>query len=186
MIWESKHWKEGLARTDEFLRECGASPVIEDEEAQVRLEKEIMWAAYAIRKLQDSKKLSESVIRSQIFAQRCPSKSKHVNHMNSHKLHERFDFEETNQHTFSLRRFCNELIHSWIFATDHNDAGELEAILIASDNHRNKCVFRVELDEITKTIEAVSNDWPNTTAMTRDPKTGDWNVFNYCRKTVDD
>lgn len=179
VIWESKPWKDDLGRTAEFLEESSSSSVIDDEQVQMRIEKAIMGAAYAMRKLRDAEKLSESVLGTQVHARRFPSTPKHVDLMNWHNPREQYDFDRGRNHTFSLGQFCNEVIHSWVFVIEHDENGSLAGILLSSDKHRNKCLFRIELDEVLKLIRKVAADWPDGARMRRDPETNDWESVNF-------
>lgn len=178
MIWESSYWKEDLLRTASFLRDFGATDDW-NERTQVRLEKEVMGAAYSIRKLKDAKKLSEEVLKVQAHAERFPSTGKHVDQMNWHHVDKLYDFDRGQRHTLSLTQFCNQLIHSWVFMSEEAEDGSLGAILVCSDKDRNECLFRVERDEILKVLEAVGSDDPDAFVKIREPDTGDFKVRNF-------
>lgn len=158
MIWDSAPWKYELVRvaTDlerrKFQRRWSDSSL-------AKVERDIFYSAYAVRKLLEANKLSDEVDKSVIEATRYPSLGKPIDFLNWDKIEKLFDLDSEEEFTQSIKDFCNQIIHSSIFITVHDDDGRgLFGFFVASDRLKGKWLLRFEIDEIIRLLRLVAYD----------------------------
>ena len=158
MIWESCYWKEPLLKTALWLRRFRMHAGTR-ESTLVKIEKEVMIGFYAIRKLIESHKLSDSVASSSHPISSFPN-LKPVRHLNWHKIGVLYDLTRETKESRNLRFLCNRFIHSFVFLIDAKSNERLAGIYVASDNDRNQRVFYVSIDTIIGVFRLVGRDYP--------------------------
>ncbi len=121
-----------------------------------KTEQEIFLAAYIVRKLLDSKKISDEVESSLVKGSEYPSHNHPVDIMNWHKIDELYDLSSEKEITLELREFCNQIIHSFVFVPSVQDG--LEGFFVASDRKKSSRVFYFEIEEIIHAVERVAYD----------------------------
>ena len=176
MIWESCYWKEPLLKAAKWLRSIRLGENTQ-ERTYVRIEKEIFWGFYSIRKLLDARtKLSDHTYELR-FSLKTFKNVKKVDELNWHKLDELYDLEDSNIEQRDIRYLCNQFIHSFVFIP----SGEtrLEGIYIASDRIRNQKLYFVSLDQILRAFRAVGRDYPSAHFYERDLETGSFKINSW-------
>lgn len=158
MIWESWPWKAEVARLAKRLK-MRKSQKRWTEATGARVEQEVFYLAYAIRKLLEAKKLSDELEAHPVKVVQHPPTGRAVDFMNWHKIDELYDLSKQTNKTLSVRDWCNQVIHSFIFivSCDDNSAG-LAGLFLSSDRQRTKGVFYVSVDEILALANAVVHD----------------------------
>jgi hypothetical protein len=170
MIWESCYWKEPLLKTASWLRRFRMHDGTR-ESTLVKIEKEIMIGFYAIRKLIEAHKVSDSTTSSHYQISWFPNHEPTC-HLNWHKIDVLYDLNQETKESRDLRFLCNRFIHSYVFITDTETDGHLSGIFVASDKDRNQKLYYVSMDTIIKIFRLVGRDYPACGHYQYNPKTG--------------
>ena len=118
----------------------------------------MFFAAYAVRKLAEARKLSDEVEGHAIKGWAYPGTGKPVHLRNWDRLTELYDLSEPKSIQLSLTDFCNQFIHSFVFMVGMTESGGLQGFYVASDRVREKRLLYFELNEITTALGKVVND----------------------------
>ena len=108
----------------------------------MRIEKEIFFGFYSIRKLLDTVKVSNATKATTYELTWSPS-VKPVDYLNWHRLDKCYDLSTEHTEIRDIQYLCNQFIHSYVFIV----AGEfrIDGIYVASDHVKNKKVYFVPL-----------------------------------------
>lgn len=172
MIHESHYWKTPLLRTATWLEKLR----IDEESAEralVKVEKELFFGFYAVRKLLDTFKLSDKT-RGMNFELKWSPCIKQVDYCNAHRIDELFDLAKTNKETRDIRFLCNQFVHSYIFVPVEGEHGELLGFYICSDRARHEKLYFIEIQQVVSVFRIIGRDYPVESAFTRNQKTGQW------------
>lgn len=165
MIWESHHWKDPLLKSAEYLRRVRLSENT-SERTFVRVEKELFLGFYAVRKLLDTFKVSDSTKEMKVELAVYPA-IRRVDYFNWHHLDKNYDLTSRKSETKDIRFLCNQFVHSYVFMTSEAE-GRLDGFFVTSDrDRRSKCYF-VDLKEVLKIFRTVGRDYPSTSEFRRD------------------
>ena len=159
MIWESGPWKRDLLRRAHTLcRRRKQRRWVEASFASV--EQDIFLSAYAIRKLLDAYKISDEVESASLVATAYEKRqSWPVDIQNAHKPNELYDLARDGvEVNLSLRQFCNQVIHSFIFFVEREEWGGLTGFYVASDREKESRVLHFDLDEVIETLTNIVED----------------------------
>ena len=169
MIWESKYWKEPLLKSARYLQRLRLDGST-SERTYVRIEKEVFFGFYSIRKLLDTFKVSDS-IKTMRFEVAWHLNRTSVDYMNWRKIEQNYNLSIQKSETRDLRFICNQFIHSYIFIPSEHD-NRLDGFFVVSDRERfAKCYF-VKLEQVLRAFRAVGRDYPENLQLRRDPATG--------------
>jgi hypothetical protein len=160
LIWDSKYWKDDLLRWAEDLRKRSQQRRWSDK-SLARLEQTIMLGFYSIRKLAEARKLSQRTIERQVSLTAYPWRGKLVTRYNWHRLSELYDFERQEDTSRDLRFICNQIVHSYVFVAEFDEAGLLQGVVFCSDRQRNQRSFCIRLIDVVELFEIVGNDYPD-------------------------
>ena len=185
MIWESRPWREELCRVADRLNEWRRVVDWDDELVAFEIERDVMVSAYAIRKLLEARKLSDSAAESKFRVEAFPLIDRIPDHMNWHRLDEFYNFERSSSEDLTLEQLCNQLIHSFIFVrigdADGDDEtgyeGGLAGFFVASDRARSSRLYRISIDSLVSLLQSVGTEEVVATKMIRDAS-GQWQVSN--------
>jgi hypothetical protein len=176
MIWESWPWKKELARRAESLRKRKTQKRW-SAATSAAVEQDLFIAAFAIRKLLEAAKISDEVECVPVPAVfHNPAKGRVVDLMNWHKIDQLYDLASSAPASFTLREFCNQLIHSFVFMPCMGDAGGLAGVFVTSDRVRRRRLFYFDLDAIIAVMDRVAKDDILAFVACRDARTGEMNV----------
>jgi len=125
---------------------------------------------YAIRKLLDTVKVSESTKKAAYELPWHPA-IKPVDILNWHRLDELYDMESQGRETRDIRFICNLFIHSFVFMVSGDD--RIDGVYVASDRTRNKKVYFVPLSHILAMFRLVGRDYPANASFKRNAETGE-------------
>jgi len=173
MIWESGYWKDDLLRVAARLRRRQQQrrwPQV----SLANVEKDLFLGFYAVRKLIDAGKLSDSTVAMTIAVAVHPRMGRAITKMNRHHLDELYDINTSVPGVLGLRELCNQFVHSYAFSTFHREDEGLDAVLVASDREKSVRLFKVSLVDVLTVFERVGHDYPNQCNMFLNPKTGDY------------
>jgi hypothetical protein len=175
MIFESACWKEDIAKIAERMKKRKTQKRW-PERALVNIEKDVFFAFYAIRKLLEADKLSQTIADFTLNARSYSATGKPVTKMNWHRLDELYDLTKLQQESLALRFICNQIVHSYVFAPSFGEDDALEGILFCSDFKRNEKLYALDVDEIVICLEAIAADSPTTMQGEYDSPKSDFKV----------
>lgn len=178
MIWESGPWKEELYRIAERLHKKTGQRRWTDR-TDANLEKDVFVGCYAIRKLMEARRLSETVLAAAVPCTAAPARpGKMVTLRNWHRLDDLYDFDGQSETSLSLKDLCNQFIHSYVFCPVFGEDDLLEAVAVTSDHRRRHCVQIIRVAELIRVMRMVALDAPDYSRAVWDEKAGDYRVTN--------
>lgn len=137
----------------------------------MRIEKELFFGFYAVRKLLDTFTVSDST-RQMSFSLAFHSAIRRVDHLNWHHLDKNYDISARRSEVRDLRFLCNQFIHNYVFLTSEAE-GHLDGFFVASDRDRHSKCYFVELGQVLDAFRTVGRDYPAQMVLERD-KSGQW------------
>lgn len=153
MIWESwpwKYhlWKDAAALETAISRKVPSPGTDRSEWALSKLERTLFTAAFSIRKLIDSQKLSDECLAYSIPGERSPAAgARRPDLMNWHHFDEHFDMGSPTSCRLRTRDLCNLLIHSFQFLFTCGEDGHVCGFLVSSDRYRAARLYRINLGD---------------------------------------
>lgn len=145
MISDSIPWRAELGRIAKRLERKSRQEGWSDR-STFRTEKDLMIAGYAIRRLKEARKLSDSLVAAQIPVTRYRRIGNVPDVYNRDDIDKHYALDEPIQSQITLGHFCNQLIHSYILLHSFEDiiAPEIqEDVSISSEMHYLNGVFVV-------------------------------------------
>jgi hypothetical protein len=157
MIDDSVPWKIELLKIADRL-EKRKTQRRWTERTSFLVERDMMIAAYAIRKLFEAAKLSDRLSARQIQVHRHALLDKPPSYFSVHRFWDHYDFDSCEHSSLSLRQLCNQIIHSfnWVITTEEN-TNALAGILVSSKDHR-KYIYFLDIEEIIAALRDVGYD----------------------------
>lgn len=143
MIYESQYWKEDLHRNARWLVEA-LSKKRWTSRSLSKLEKSIMISAYAIRKLNESSRILDSLLKQEIKIGIYEKKQFRINKFNYYNIEKHYDLENMKIGRMNIGKLLNQIIHSYIFIPAFDEKGMISKILINSDYTKEKSLYSVE------------------------------------------
>lgn len=177
MIFESRCWKDDLLRRADALARRKTQRRW-PEASLAKVERELMIAAYSIRKLIEAKKLSDSVAEQTVPALSFAATGHGATLSNWDRIEKLFDFDAPAEVAISALDLANQLIHSYVFVILVGE-GSLDGFLVSSDRYRNERVLRVEIDAFIALLRSIGNDYPARTVRTWNEKRQDYDVRSW-------
>jgi hypothetical protein len=137
------------------------------------MEKFVFWAAFVMRKLADSHKLSDELSASLWKVQRYPKieSRRFIDHLNSHRLDDNYDLGRGLPDQLRPRQICGMLLHSLVFIPVSDEDGcSLTGFFFNSDRTKDR-VYMLSWEEFRGLIEALVAD--DVVGMTYNRITGE-------------
>lgn len=167
MIHNSSYWKDDLIKLANKL-ERRIIQTRWGEKNFYTLEKEIFVGFYSIRKLIESKKVSDSLSARKYMVQAFPYE---------HEIEPILgDFREGNYNLdgavaaqLTLWKLCNQFIHSHHFIPFLPNGQNLTGFFFCSDFKRKSCLYLITLLDIVKIYRTVGNNYPSSIHIERLP-----------------
>lgn len=180
MIWESRPWKTQLVRDAARLRRLGNTRIdAEDCEKELfQLERQVFIAAYTMRKLWESGKLSSDWNHKRFVCLRSPIRNKEdiPDKLNWHHIDRHYDLATCSTVTMKPDEFCDRIIHSFVFTPCIGDEGTIESFYFTSDTMRRHAIWMVGLGEVADLMTATGKDYPSSAHFVRRDD-GDFDVW---------
>jgi hypothetical protein len=171
VISESQYWKEDLLRIARRLKSRAKKASL-DELLIIKNEKDIFFGFYIIRKLTESKKLTDASSNILIAATKYLSIGEPVDHISRYGWDELYDFDFPNDEQLKLSTVYNQIIHSHIFAQIFDDENEnLVGIFVTSDKTSNKLIYYLRIQDIVDVFQKIGHDIVTSQYVERDPIT---------------
>ena len=177
MIWESSEWKEPLLESAVRLENFSNSGEVK-ESAFVVIEKDVFIGFYAIRKLMDTSKISDST-KELAIKLKCFPNLKPVDYLNWHRIEKLYDLGSKQSETKTFRDLCNFIVHSYVFMPELTESGSLASFYVTSDKDKNKKLYSISANQVIDIFKLVGNDYPNNSKMVRNAKTGELDISSW-------
>jgi len=175
-INESFPWKRALLRDAATLeRRCAKTRATERRSFIV--EQKVLLAAYSIRKLHQSEKLSTSFADRSMRCRSFEPTRGRLTLWNNHNLHQLYDLGGNAERTLPALRVLDLLIHSVAFGEVVNDDNSVEGFLVTSDWKREEYLLLVEMTEFVRLMREVGGDSPEKAARVYDPAKDAYEVW---------
>jgi hypothetical protein len=175
MIWETDYWKSDLLRRATRL-EARRVQRRWSRLSAGKLEQEIMLGFYSIRKLMDAHCVPDDLVAAGMPLRRCPAVGRRVTYLNYHRFPDLYDFSQPAVVSQSLRFVCNQIVHSYVFAPQFGEDGQLEAVLFNSDRNRSREILIAAIRDVARVFRAVGGSDPASMHAVFDEKRGDFVV----------
>lgn len=130
------------------------------EAAILAFEKFVSWAAFVMRKLADSNKLSDEMEASLWEVERYPrfESRPFIDYLNSHRLDDNYDLGRGTPDRLRPRQICGMLLHSLVFIPASDEDGRsLIGFFFNSDRTADR-VFMITWEEFRALIHALVAD----------------------------
>lgn len=171
MIWESYYWKQPLLKSATWLKRVRLGSGTR-ETTFVRIEREVFFGFYSIRKLLDTCKLTTKA-RGLAFELCVYPNLRKVGYLNWHHIERLYDLNKQGSEQRKLRFVCNLFVHSYLFLIVEDESGRIEGFYITTDTDKNKKVYFVSLDCVCTAFRSVGRDYPWKGSFFLNPKTGE-------------
>lgn len=175
MIYKSSFWKDDLVKQARFLG-SKTNQKRWAESSSARLEQAVMLGFYSIRKLNEARKISDSVSRQEIVITALKQTGQATNRLNWLDIDKSYDLESSQTVTKDLIFLCNQFIHSYIFVEYFDTEGQLKGVFVSSDRERHESLYDLEIEQIIKIFEQVGNDYPTSITFNYAEKKRDYDV----------
>jgi hypothetical protein len=173
MIDESWYWKVDLMKRAKYLRSKSTQKRW-PEASLARCEQNVMFGFFAVRKLIESRKLTEKVSRMSLQVQNYPPKGRKIHHFNVHRIDDLYDLTRPKAGRVGLPFLCNQVVHSYVFSWTFEEPLTLSGVLVSSDRERSKRLLQISIAAIIRTFEAIGSDDAVGLTARFDDKKGDY------------
>lgn len=177
MIWDSNSWKRQLAADARYLERAMRDASWNDDRFTA-LEKRVFVSAYAIRKLMDSQKLSDELERQPIRCKSYVSVGRTVDLMNWDRIDQLYDFTRAVPCELSVREYCNQVVHSFVFLLRTTRRNGLRGFYVASDRVKKGQLYELNIKDVIALIRATSIDDIVSSSWKRNPTDGEMRVVS--------
>lgn len=135
-----------------------------------------MLGCFSVRKLIESKKVSDDVANRTIELKSFPAIGKPVTFLNWHRIPDLYDADAPRADSLRTVDLCNQVVHSYVFLPVFGVNGRLASVLFASDRVRNRRLYSLKVSVLAKLFHTVGVNDPLYFGMTMDAKTKDYRV----------
>lgn len=159
MISDSIPWKEELLRVASVL-EGRRTQQRWTERTSFLVERDVMIAAYAIRRLIEASKVSDDLAETRINVLRHRLTGKPVDIRTRSEFYEHYDMESPESVELSLVKFCNQIIHSWVWmlSATEEKPHRFDGIYVSSDYASKRFVYFVSTESFVKLLQAIGRE----------------------------
>lgn len=177
MIWESAPWREELRRCAAGLTRLAAQRRETDKRSAL-FERTFFFGAYAMRKLNEAKKLSSAWAGRSVPGLWYPLIASPPDLMNWHRLDEHYDLSVGEEECLSAKDLSDMVIHSFVFMVELNNDRTISGVFLASDRSKRRGLWLFKITTLVEIMAATAEDEFNFSCGIRDPETGEWDVSN--------
>lgn len=160
MIHESSYWKDDLLKLARTLERRIIQTRWGEKNLSV-VEKEIFLGFYAIRKLIESKKISDSVIQQRHELHEFPYAG-NSNSLLTHIRDAEYDLANGIKSHLTITEICNQFIHSHHFVPFLPDGRHLVGFFFCSDRKRTSGIFLIQVLDVVSIYRSVGSDYPTS------------------------
>jgi hypothetical protein len=169
MIYESGPWKERLlsdARKLAGFMQPTRTPL----RRSYAIERSLFLAAFTMRKLWESNKLSRDWKERAIPCWRYKLMGDVPTILDRHDLAEFYDLKNRDRGKIEAPDLCNLLIHSFVFVLEFRSDGGLAGMFVASDRSRHGHLLRISARDLGKLLEKTGVNYPKSMTFVRNTK----------------
>lgn len=167
MIHESSYWKDDLIKLASRL-ELRLIQTRWGEKNVYTLEKEIFIGFYSVRKLIESKKVSDSLKSKWYEVKEFPYQG-NPESIITHFKEEDYDLSSAKNSKISVWQLCNQFIHSHHFLPFLVNGKNLIGFFFCSDHKRKNGIFLITLFDIVEIFRAIGSNYPSSIHIKRLP-----------------
>jgi hypothetical protein len=183
MISDSVPWRYELWRIARRL-ERKTRQTHWTERSSFRVEKDLMMAGYAIRRLLEARKLSDSLAAKQIPITRYQRIGPLPDVYNRHEIDVVYDLANPIKAQITLAKLCNQIVHSFVLVLSSNEIDEpymgddgievegeylFNGYFLSSENERGKHCYFLEASTLISLCRAIASENVVGVDMRRDP-----------------
>lgn len=171
---ESRYWKKELL---DFAKSLSNQKEIKrwSEKSQVLFEKEIIINFFIIRKLIETKKITDNLTKKKYKIKAYPKRSVKLNKINFWDIGEQYKIDKFETKPKDTKFICNQLIHSLtIFA--HRENKKWHSILMCSDFEKNNFLYEIDIKTIIEILTDFGNNYPDKFYYTYNRLKNDYDV----------
>lgn len=166
MIFESHVWKKELKKELKIFKKFISTTKIQVKPPDssyffLKIEKFFFISAYIVRKLNESQKLSDELISTQIHVIKYPRKNKDkvLDFLSNYHTEQFFNVKQQQDSSLPCISLCNYLIHSFIFDPIFDgQEWRVVGIQVTSDRSRTKALYFISVEKYFEFIEEVIKD----------------------------
>lgn len=167
MIHESKYWKDDLLKLADRL-ELRTIQTRWGEKNFYTLEKEIFVGFYSIRKLIESKKISDP-LRSKTYEVKEFPYNGNPETIVTHFKDNEYDMSKGKTSKITVAHLCNQFIHSHHFLPFLPNGKNLIGLFFCSDHKRTSCIYLITIFDIADIFRAIGSNYPDSIEIRRLP-----------------
>ncbi|WP_027467879.1 hypothetical protein [Deefgea rivuli] len=167
MIHESSYWKDDLLKLASRL-ERRLIQTRWGEKNLYTIEKEIFLGFYSIRKLIESKKISDKISHKKYSIHEFAYRGNAVSLATFFKESE-YDLSKSKVTEISISALCNQFIHSHHFLPFLPNNKNLIGFFFCSDHKRTKGLYLITLFDVVDIYRTVGNNYPHTMCIKQLP-----------------
>ena len=139
------------------------------------VERDVMVSAYAVRKLLEARKVSDSLASQQMEVRQHLLIGDMPDVYNRHFIWENYDLDNGRNQAISIRELCNQIIHSWNWVISATEDSKFDGIYVSSDKGRRKFIYFINIDVLIRLLRAIGSEDVSSIEMRRD-KTGEMHI----------
>ena len=171
---ESRYWKKELL---DYAKSLKNQKEIKrwSEKSQVLFEKNLIINFFIIRKLIETKKISDSIRLRKYKIKAYPKNSIKLTELNSFAFDELYNIEKFEIKQKNINFICNQLIHSLtIFAFRENK--KWNNVIMCSDFEKNKWIYEIDLKTIIEILIDFGNNYPENITFNYNESKQDYDI----------
>lgn len=175
VISDSVPWKVELRRVADRLEKRKGQKRWTEQTSFI-VERDVMVAAYAIRRLIEARKLSDDVTSTEVEVTRHDLSVGPPDLISFDRVWKHYDLNAGTAWALSLADFCNQIIHSFVWALGGYETGGLSGVFFSSDRARRNYLYFADADLILSLLRRMAYDDVVGSQMVREAN-GDWRVI---------
>lgn len=180
MAFESVYWRAQIKRDIRFLRkklEIRVDNLNSDKLDYVfsQIEIKLFTITYAFRKLMDTRRLPDKIGMARIKVKKYKRNNK-KNIIPWHGFEDYYDLASNSADSLTLRKICNQFIHSYWFQPIGNSKGYIRTVFFVSNDLKEKYLFSINLKYFLSQLEKHIEKYPRSISYTYDAKKGEYIV----------
>ncbi len=143
-------------------------------ESYLIIEKEIFFGFFIIRKLYESLKISSSLKnKAYIVGKIYYEIPFNLNYFNIYKILDYINLNKEKTDRISIKKICNQFIHSYYLFILHDKEGSNVRVLLSSDYSKSKECLIVNIDTIASIFKEFGKNYPKKIESKHNKKTGE-------------
>lgn len=157
VISDSVPWREDLIRISRRLRTRDVQRRW-TERTYYLVERDIMFGAYSIRRLIESRKTSTRLPQRPLRVREWPLTERVPRSIDRWNFSEFYDGERETTAHITVERFCNQIIHSFVFQLFVEEDGAT-SVAVTSDRGRETVVLIVKVTQLAELFDYVGREY---------------------------